>query len=132
MLEMTPESNKPLALVVEDVSFIADVLAAELTKVGFLVFVIAHGQEAIDYLNNTLIAPRLVILDLALPPGPQGIHVLDYIKSNSKKLEFPYIILETAYDDLAAKIVAQANVVLIKPFDIQHLVEKAREAYRGC
>ncbi len=54
-------------LVIEDDDGIRQMLSEVLGDDGYRVHTVVHGQEALDYLDQTPALPRLILLDLMMP-----------------------------------------------------------------
>jgi len=106
----------PTALVVEDEVWVAGEIEECLRSLGFAPVLLAStGQQALGYLQNgTQI--DLITLDLKLPQGPQGQHVLDSIPDD-KSIK---VIICSAHDPMKFidddKIFRKATATLRKPF----------------
>jgi DNA-binding LytR/AlgR family response regulator len=106
-------------LVVDDEKSIAEMSAAMLTDLGYVVTGIAHTYDsAIAKLTSS--KPDLIILDIDLKEEKSGIDLANYIKEN---LHMPFLYL-TSFADIdtvkkAAKTTPEAY--LIKPFSQEDL-----------
>jgi len=77
-------------LIIEDDSFLRELLAKKLTANGFKVGQTADGQGALSYLKEQ--KPDLIILDLLLPKI-DGFEVLSKIKNDPQTSSIPILIL---------------------------------------
>lgn len=77
-------------LLVDDDPIIGELVSATLGAAGFTVFVVEHGDDAVDqvWLRN----PALIILDLNLPGRP-GMLILDDLRTSPAFSELPVIML---------------------------------------
>lgn len=64
---MNPELPAKHILVVEDDRDIRDALVDLLSEEGYLVSTAENGQEALDFLHETVDLPSLILLDLMMP-----------------------------------------------------------------
>ncbi|NJP37625.1 sporulation transcription factor Spo0A [Alkalicoccus luteus] len=89
-----------------------------------------NGQECLEYLEEMI--PDVLILDIIMP-HLDGLAVLE--KINRMQLDKkPYIIMLTAFgqEDVTKKAVQLgASYYVLKPFDMDILVEKVREIATG-
>ena len=113
--------EKPLALVIEDESHLANIFATALSQAGYQTKVFEDGQEALQQLNVTV--PTLVVLDLHLPHVP-GRVIFDYIR-NTPRLSQTRVILATADARQAESLSRKADLVLLKPVSFQQLRDLA-------
>ena len=127
---------KSTILLVEDESNDAFFLKSAFKKAGILnpVFVVAHGREALDYLQgkgafgdrDRFPLPSLVLLDLKLP-HVMGFDVLRSIRA-TPEIAATVVVVLTSSDssaDIAAAYDAGANAYLVKPSDIDTLLSLA-------
>lgn len=82
------------------------------------------GQEAIDYLNETLLNPEeltpdLILLDINLPKM-DGKEVLSYIKNTPNLKKIPVVMLTTSSSemDVVNSYNNYANCFITKPVDL--------------
>ena len=108
---------KPLALVVEDDPFQAEIFVQAITQAGYEVAHIDNGSNAIAYLNEH--SPWLVLLDLHLPEV-DGTIILQHIREQPH-LEHTRVMLATADPRLAEIGSPASDLVLIKPISFSQL-----------
>ncbi|WP_017303599.1 PAS domain S-box protein [Spirulina subsalsa] len=114
-----------LILIVEDESHIASNLEHLLENIGYQTALVNSGEEAIQYLEETI--PDLVLMDICLPGLLDGIQTVETIR---ERFSVPVVYL-TAYAD--AETIERAKVTepygyLIKPFDVRELASVIRIA----
>jgi chemosensory pili system protein ChpA (sensor histidine kinase/response regulator) len=109
--------TKPLALIVEDERDLSFILAQIAELAGYDTEVIHSGDIALNRLSE--IIPDLVLLDLNLPKV-LGTEILQYIRDEQRLFEV-YVIVVTAFQHLAEATYEQADHVLNKPFEFDHL-----------
>ena len=112
-------------MVVEDdiqaSTFLAELLAME----GYTPIVVNESSKAISMADAT--HPDAFLLDLMMP-DPDGFKVCRTLRSNTRFIETPIIII-TAMDDMDSRIVAYgagANDYVVKPFHIEELASKLK------
>ena len=117
----------PLVLVVEDHAATQNVLCAVLDLQGYQVVCVAHGQEALSWLEKAFEAkqlPALILLDLFMPIM-NGADFLLHMRANWPDAQalMPVILFtvdQGNHDDLAC------TATLLKPFHIKDLLAKIR------
>jgi CheY-like chemotaxis protein len=85
------------------------------------------GDDALDFLNQTLLNPDLIILDLNLP-GTDGREILVTIKQTQKLRSIPIVVLSTSSNpkDIEACYQSGVNSYMLKPMDINALKDSLR------
>jgi DNA-binding response OmpR family regulator len=114
-------------VVVEDDANIADLVDLYLRRDGFRVILAADGERGLAAVARD--EPRLVILDVGLPGGMDGLEVCRRIR---QKAELPIIIL-TARDGEVDRILGLelgADDYVTKPFSPRELVARVRAILR--
>lgn len=123
------EERKSTILIVEDDLDIADMLNAYFRVQGYEVSTVNWGE---DGLRACLAgAPDLVILDIRLP-DIDGFEVARRLRGNRKTREVPIIFLteKREREDRLRGLELQADDYITKPFDIQELRLRVRNALR--
>jgi DNA-binding response OmpR family regulator len=114
------ERQEPASiLVVDDDLVLRELLADFLTKRGYQVMTAQDGQTALSAFDKQ--PPQLVILDIHLPGGMNGIKVLRELRARG--YAGAVIALSGMYDDsLMKEMLSLGTVELIaKPFDLAQL-----------
>ncbi|MCH5719515.1 response regulator transcription factor [Niabella hibiscisoli] len=109
--------------VVEDEPSIRDIMDILLTSENFEVTLCANAREFNDSLKRPL--PDLFILDMMLPDG-NGIDLCRELRANLETVLIPIMVMSANVHALQA-LECGANRFLQKPFDIQMLVQYAKE-----
>ena len=112
-------------LLVDDEQEFASTLGERLSLRGIRVRVATSGQEALQRVAEE--APQVVILDLMMP-GMNGLVVLNQIKAHDPNIQ---VILLTGMASTGEEITGLdlgASDYLVKPIQIEGLIEKIREA----
>lgn len=104
--------------IVEDNSDVAELYQHALAVQGWTAEIIRTGKAALARLAAT--APDIVLLDLNLPSGVSGMDVLKAIRADSR-LASTRVIVVTGHADLADAVRDQADLVLLKPVDVNQL-----------
>jgi DNA-binding response OmpR family regulator len=120
---------KPVILIVEDDVDVADMLNAYFNVQGYDVSTANWGEDAIRSCQTKL--PDLVILDIRLP-DIDGFEVARRLRSIRRTKEVPIIFLteKRARGDRLQGLEVGADDYLTKPFDVQELRLRVRNALR--
>ncbi|MDQ6736844.1 MAG: response regulator [Gemmatimonadota bacterium] len=115
-------------LVVDDNRDNADIIRQYLESTREYVVDVAYGgDEALKAFREA--RPDLVLLDVMMPPGPNGWDVCRIMKSETDHAAPTRVIMVTARDDLADKRTALqtgADDFLEKPLDLSKLMSAVR------
>jgi CheY-like chemotaxis protein len=115
-------------LLVEDDQDLLEMVELKLSNEGFEVDTAESGQEALDYLRESL--PDLVLLDIMLP-DIDGLSVLNEIANQPETSNLPVIIYSNVADqgsfEQAEAIGKKYEYLLKATTDLNLLVKKIRE-----
>jgi len=117
-------------LVVEDEPHIVEVVRDYLAQAGFHVLVARDGETALSLTRRE--HPALIVLDLMLPGGLDGLDVCRQIRRDSSLVETPIIML-TARVELADRLVGLelgADDYITKPFSPREVVARIKAVLR--
>ena len=117
-----------IILLVEDEAAIAAFVQTALEREGFAVEVIEDGQQALARVKQAL--PDLIILDLMLPGGVDGLELCRAIR---RMPTYVPIIMLTARDEDMDKVVGLelgADDYITKPFNTRELIARVRAVLR--
>lgn len=100
-------------LLVEDEGGLRELYEEELTKLGYLVFAVGNGEEAIDLSKQNDFA--LLVLDIMLP-GMSGLDVLARLRTDKKFEKTPVLVLSAleAVEDRARGLALGASAYCSK------------------
>ena len=118
-------------LVVDDNETAQEILNAYLTNLGFDVFVVSSGQEAIDLLVQEGIVFDILVVDWKMP-GFDGVETIREINRRMKLEKIPIIIMASAYDlDELKSLFPELgiNAFLNKPHTPSQLMDAISMAY---
>lgn len=125
--------DKPI-LIVEDTAELAEVIQATLESMGLEASIAAHGDIGLNKYKAE--QPEIILLDIGLP-DMTGWNFLDTIKEMKNKNQIaslPTIIVITAYDDAANRLVGKLQGIhsyLVKPFTPDIVEQLVSMAIRG-
>lgn len=116
---MADKANMKKVLIVDDEDGILDVLSMALEAKGFDVQCAHDGAEGVEKAKSFL--PDVVILDIIMPrmDGWEACRAM----RQEQKLDKSKIILLTTSHKLKQAKEAGANLVMLKPFDLDQLVQ---------
>ncbi len=120
---------KTNVLVVEDDADIRHLLTYHLTKEGYLVNVVASGEEAVQAVGHQ--SPDIVLLDLMLP-GLDGLSVCQWLRAQPTTASTPIVMLTAKGEeaDVVAGLNAGASDYIPKPFSPKVLSARIRAVLR--
>lgn len=120
---------KTSILVVDDEEDIRELVGFHLNREGFEVLFADSGEKAIDTAQAKL--PNLLVLDLMLP-GLDGLEVCKKLKSSSKTMHIPIIMLTAKGEesDIVSGLELGADDYITKPFSPKVLVARIRAILR--
>ena len=110
--------EKVQVLIVDDDKEIANFFGHVLTMAGHDCEVVLNAKDALDRLAATV--PDLVLLDLRLGLEVGGEDILYQIRSNPR-YDNTRVVVITAYPTIAEMVTNIADLILIKPVDMDQL-----------
>jgi diguanylate cyclase (GGDEF)-like protein len=125
-----PPRSAETILIVEDDPDIARFVEVNLRSAGYEVAVAADGKEALDRAQE--MRPDLVLLDVLMPPGIDGIEVARGLRRNPRT-DTTSIIMVTClarHDDRVIGLDAGADDYITKPFYPAELLARVRSTLR--
>ena len=124
----TPAEPAGTVLLVEDNADVAEVGADYLRQLGYRVRSVANAQAALAALRLDSDVD-LVFSDILMPGGMNG---LDLARAVSERFPSITVLLTTGYSASAQDAVRQGVVVLQKPYDLDSLRRRIRDAVEGA
>lgn len=120
---------RPLVLLVEDETGIAELLALNLRHEGFEVRHAATAEEAAAVVDQVL--PALVLLDWMLP-GASGVDLLRRWRAQARTRDLPIIMLTARVEenDRVQGLDLGADDYVAKPFSTRELMARVRSVLR--
>lgn len=114
-------SGKTRVLVVEDDNDLRLTLCEYLESLNFTVSSAPDGSEAISLLQSRRLAFDIILTDLVMPPGPDGMEVLKVAKELNPSC---YVVVMTGYSSIETAIESircGAFDYLAKPFKLAQI-----------
>ena len=115
-------------LIVDDERSFGDVVAQRLRQRGFAAMAVASGPDALKRLEDTN-AIEVVLLDLKMPQM-DGIATLQMIKKRYPLVEVVMLTGDATIDSAIEAMQSGAFDYLVKPFDIDQLIDKINAAVK--
>jgi two-component system, OmpR family, response regulator MprA len=115
-------------LVVDDEHAVRSSLERVLCHEGYLVATAGSGREALEAIERS--SPDAVVLDLMLPPGPDGLDVCRRLRADGDRTP---VLMLTARDGVTHRVDgldAGADDYLVKPFALDELLARLRALLR--
>jgi signal transduction histidine kinase len=112
-------------LVVEDNDPVADVVRSMLEAFGCITVRAATAQEAIDMLEESRVFPSLMLSDIVMPGGMNGLELARIARDRWPSLS---VLLTTGYSAAAQQAMTEDFTILSKPYrsnDLQRAVSRA-------
>ncbi len=109
--------NKPLALIIEDDTDLAEIFSMSLRGGGFDTEIVNDGRVAVKRLAG--VPPVVVVLDLHLP-NVSGAAILEQIRAD-ERFGKTSVIVTTADAQMASEMRGIADLVLLKPVSVDQL-----------
>ncbi len=117
-------------LIVDDDPLIRDILTKLLSLEGYELAAAINGFDALDLVVRE--QPDMMLLDVSMPPGPDGYEVCRRIKTDDRTAHIPITFL-TFQDDLEERkrgIAVGADDYLTKPINQEVLLEHVQSQLR--
>ena len=121
--------SRGTVLIIDDDAWIRSVIAEFLTDADFSVEQAADGASGLSLAEK--VQPDVILLDLALPMR-SGLEVLQRLKERQPTREIPIIIVSAYAMLLVRDMVARADGLLQKPFDLKELLDQVNQVVRGA
>lgn len=107
-------------LVVEDETYLCELVADVLEAEGHRTRTAANGLEALQRIRES--KPQIVLLDLMMPVM-DGWEFLRALRGNTDWQDIPVVIVTAVYDVKRTQQETGAVAVVTKPFDIDQIAE---------
>lgn len=125
-MSIVPE---PLVLIVEDEPAQMEVLAYNLSSVGFRLAQAGDGEEALLMIGET--RPDLIVLDWMLP-NVSGIEICRRLRARKDTKHIPIIMLTARGEDFdrVRGLETGADDYIVKPYSVNELIARVRAILR--
>ncbi|HEV1997307.1 MAG TPA: response regulator transcription factor [Candidatus Dormibacteraeota bacterium] len=114
-------------LVVDDETYIRDLVGTALRYEGFQVTDAGDGRQALDAIRNS--RPDLVVLDVMLP-DIDGFEVTRRIRNEGIRVPVIFLTARDATEDKIAGLSVGGDDYVSKPFSLDELIARARAILR--
>lgn len=117
---------KPKILIIEDDSFLGDVLTRKLAGEGFSVSLVKDAEKGLEEITS--LSPDVVLLDIILPKM-NGYEMLEKKQKDPAIKDIPVIIISNSgqqVDVLRARSLGAKDYLIKADFDPDEVVEKVR------
>lgn len=118
--EVVSPGNGETLLVVEDDPLILEMAAAMLKKLGYSVFSTASPQEALQIVQESRSAIRLVITDLIMPEM-SGFSLVNRLRKIRPEIRFLFMSGYPAHEVIRQNLVLHESEYIQKPFSLARL-----------
>jgi DNA-binding response OmpR family regulator len=122
-----PMSSGEKIVVVDDTAEILDLLTLVLSDEGYHVVCCPDGRQAFDTIVTE--RPALVIMDLTMD-GVRSWELVDAVVADPRTARVPFLVCSGAVQallDAEERLRAVGGDILVKPFDLDLLLEKVRD-----
>jgi two-component system OmpR family response regulator len=114
-------------LVVDDETYIRELVGTALRYEGFQVVEAADGRGALDAIRSS--RPDLVVLDVMLPDF-DGLEITRRIRSEGIRIPVLFLTARDATEDKIAGLTVGGDDYVSKPFSLDELIARARAILR--
>ena len=122
-----PAASGERILVVEDESYLADVLETGLTFIGFEVRTVGNGSDALAAIHD--FKPQLVLLDVMLP-DIDGFTLSSQIRATEAQIGVVFLTARDATEDAITGLGLGGDDYITKPFSLNEVVARAQSVLR--
>ena len=114
-------------LLVDDEDNLRSMLEAALRHLGFEVFPVANGRDALAAVDD--VKPDVVVLDVMLP-DLDGFEVCRRLRSEGVKTPVVFLTAKDATEDKVRGLTLGGDDYLVKPFSLEELVARINAVLR--
>ncbi|HEY5011594.1 MAG TPA: response regulator transcription factor [Acidimicrobiia bacterium] len=114
-------------LLVDDEDNLRSMLEAALRHLGFEVFPVANGRDALAAVAT--VQPDLIVLDVMMP-DLDGFEVCRRLRTEGKRVPVLFLTARDATDDKVRGLTLGADDYLVKPFSLEELVARVNAVLR--
>ncbi len=132
-LPMSADGRQSFVLVVTDTQEIRDLIQELLEEEGYRVSTDGFSVELVEMLGTIKERrPDLIVLDFVILDEGKGWQFLQLLKMDRETGDIPVIVCTAAakmVEELQTHLDSMGVVVVLKPFDIDHLLEEIRQVF---
>ncbi|MCW9013206.1 MAG: response regulator [Gammaproteobacteria bacterium] len=124
-------AHKKAVFLVEDDPVVRQLVMSLLYKKQVELIVADDGLRAYNLINS-MVPPKLVLLDIGLP-GMNGVKLVSHIRSKKIWQRTPVLMLTASTDaaDVKGSLSAGANDYIVKPFKVADFVKRIDNYFTG-
>lgn len=119
--------DRARVLVVDDETYITDLVATALRYEGFDVKAVANGREALSAVES--FRPQLIVLDVMLP-DLDGFEVQRKLVDRGRRVPVLFLTARDATEDKVRGLTIGGDDYVTKPFSLEELVARIRAVLR--
>jgi two-component system OmpR family response regulator len=119
--------DRARVLVVDDETYITDLVATALRYEGFDVKAVANGREALSAVES--FRPQLIVLDVMLP-DLDGFEVQRKLVDRGRRVPVLFLTARDATEDKVRGLTIGGDDYVTKPFSLEELIARIRAILR--
>src|SRR6266508_2202822 len=123
----TSQDDRARVLVVDDESYITDLVATALRYEGFDLASAANGREALSLVES--FRPELIVLDVMLP-DVDGFEVQRKLLDRGRHVPVLFLTARDATEDKVRGLTIGGDDYVTKPFSLEELIARIRAVLR--
>jgi two-component system OmpR family response regulator len=123
----TPSTDRVRVLVVDDETYITDLVATALRYEGFEVVSAGNGREALSLVET--FRPELIVLDVMLP-DLDGFEVQRKLVERGRRVPVLFLTARDATEDKVRGLTIGGDDYVTKPFSLEELIARIRAILR--
>ena len=126
-MQVSTAEDSVRVLVVDDESYITDLVATALRYEGFDVAAAANGREALGLVES--FRPELIVLDVMLP-DLDGFEVQRRLVDRGRRVPVLFLTARDATEDKVRGLTIGGDDYVTKPFSLEELIARIRAVLR--
>lgn len=131
MANANPQAEQQHVFVINDTVAILELFRSLLEEEGYRVTTDGFSVELVEMLGRVKDAsPDLIVLDFVILDEGKGWQFLQLLKMDREARDIPVIVCTAAaklVEELQVHLDSMGVVVVLKPFDIDHLLQEIRQ-----
>lgn len=123
--------EKKSILIVDDEKDVVELVSLVLVSNGYKIFTAFDGNEAINFLRDSMIKPDLILLDIFMPKV-NGYEVCRWVRQEADFKDIPIFILTAKVKEGSEEKARKngCNEFVFKPFTIKYLLQTINSLIR--